>query len=399
MRTLYFDCFAGASGNMILGALIGLGVDADDLREELGKLGLSGWELAVETVDRSGISSTHVDVRVPEEKAHRHLRHIRQIFEESELSDAVKARAIAIFTRLAEAEARVHGIDVEKVHFHEVGAMDAIIDVAGACIGFEMLGVERFVCSTIHTGSGFVNMEHGKFPVPPPAVSELLQGIPVYSTEIEGELITPTGAAIISTLCESYGPMPEIKVEQTGYGAGTRTYDGFPNVLRLFLGDATAASKPAEGTLSETLFVLETNVDDASPQVLGFLMERSFEIGALDCWFTPVMMKKDRPAIVVSVLCREEARGALTELIFRETTSIGVRVRQVERESLVREEKTVPTAYGTISVKTSFLAGEPVNVMPEYEDVAAAARSADVPFKTVWDAALAAAQDVKAATA
>src|SRR5690606_5633129 len=243
------------------------------------------------------------------------------------------------------------------------------------------------------------NMEHGKFPVPPPAVAELLQGIPVYSTEIEGELITPTGAAIISTLCESYGPMPEIKVEQTGYGAGTRTYDGFPNVLRLFLGEAIAASIPAEGTLSETLFVLETNVDDASPQVLGFLMERSFEIGALDCWFTPVMMKKDRPATVVSVLCREEARGALTELIFRETTSIGVRVRQVERESLVREEKTVPTAYGTISVKTSFLAGEPVNVMPEYDDVAAAARSAEVPFKMVWVAALAAAQDVKAATA
>src|SRR5690606_32704428 len=216
----------------------------------------------------------------------------------------VKWRAIAICTRLAEAEARVHGIEVEKVNIHEVGAMDAIIDVAGACIGFEMLGVERFVCSKIHTGSGFVNMEHGKFPVPPPAVAELLQGVPVYSTEIEGELLTPTGAAIISTLCESYGPMPGMKVEHTGYGAGTRTYDGFPNVIRLFLGEAMSGSKPAGGTLSETLLVLETNVDDASPQVLGFLMERAFEIGALDCWFTPVMMKKKRPATVVSVSCR-----------------------------------------------------------------------------------------------
>ena len=399
MRTLYFDCFAGASGNMILGGLIGLGIDIDDLRKELAKLGLEGYELHVETVDRSGISSTHVDVRVPEEKAHRHLRHIRQIFEESELSDVVKSRAIAIFARLAEAEARVHGIDVEKVHFHEVGAIDAIIDVAGACIGFAMLGVERFVSSKIHTGSGFVDMEHGKFPVPPPAVAEMLQGVPVYSTEIEGELITPTGAAIISTLCDSYGPMSEMKVEHTGYGAGTRTYEGFPNVLRLFLGEAATEKIPTGDTLQESLLVLETNVDDASPQVLGFLMERAFEIGALDCWFTPVMMKKNRPATVVSVLCREEARGALTELVFRETTSIGVRVRQVERESMVREVRTVSTAYGTISVKTSFLAGDPVNVMPEYDDVAAAARSAEVPFKAVWDAALKAAQDVRAATA
>ena len=391
MRTLYFDCFAGASGNMILGALIGLGVDRDELVAEISKLGLTGYEIKVERVDRSGISSIHVDVIVPEEKAHRHLRHILEIVNNSELSDGVKARMNAIFTRLAEAEAKVHGTDVEKVHFHEVGAMDAIIDVAGACIGFEMLGIERFVCSKIHTGSGFVQMEHGKFPVPPPAVSELLRDIPIYSTEIEGELITPTGAAIISTLCDSYGALPELKVERTGYGAGTRTYERFPNVLRLFVGTAAAEdTRAATANITEDLLVLESNLDDATPQVLGYLMDRSLELGALDCWFTPVQMKKNRPGILVSILCRRGEKVPLAELLYRETTTIGIRVRGVQRESLPREVRKVSTMYGTISVKTAYLNGETVNVMPEYDDVAAAATEHGVPFNAVWEAALAA---------
>ncbi|HSI89390.1 MAG TPA: nickel pincer cofactor biosynthesis protein LarC, partial [Pyrinomonadaceae bacterium] len=375
----------------ILGALIGLGVDRDELVAEISKLGLTGYEIKVERVDRSGISSIHVDVIVPEEKAHRHLRHILEIVNNSELSDGVKARMNAIFTRLAEAEAKVHGTDVEKVHFHEVGAMDAIIDVAGACIGFEMLGIERFVCSKIHTGSGFVQMEHGKFPVPPPAVSELLKDIPIYSTEIEGELITPTGAAIISTLCDSYGALPELKVERTGYGAGTRTYEGFPNVLRLFVGTAAAEdTRAATANITEDLLVLESNLDDATPQVLGYLMDRSLELGALDCWFTPVQMKKNRPGILVSILCRRGEKVPLAELLYRETTTIGIRVRGVQRESLPREVRKVSTMYGTISVKTAYLNGETVNVMPEYDDVAAAATEHGVPFNAVWEAALAA---------
>jgi pyridinium-3,5-bisthiocarboxylic acid mononucleotide nickel chelatase len=389
MRTLYFDCFAGASGNMILGALIGLGVDRDRLVAEIGKLGLSGYDIRFEQVDRSGISSIHVDVKVPNEHAHRHLRHIREIIDKSELGDSVKRRMIAIFTRLAEAEAKVHGIDLDEVHFHEVGAMDAIIDVAGACIGFEMLGIQRFVSSKIHTGSGFVQMEHGKFPVPPPAVSELLRNIPIYSTEIEGELITPTGAAIISTVCDSYGALPDLTVEQTGYGAGTRTYDGFPNVLRLFVGDSAPVEvRAGSDQITEDLIVLETNLDDVSPQVLGFLMERSLELGALDCWFTPVQMKKSRPGTLVSILCRASERMTLSDLLYRETTTIGIRVREVIRESLPREVRKVSTMYGTIGVKAAYLNGETVNVMPEYDDVASAATDHGVPFNTVWEAAL-----------
>ena len=218
---------------MILAALIALGVDKDYLTEQIKLLGISDFEIEFSTRDKSGISALHADVKTSEEKAHRHLHHIEKIIKDSGLSENVKARAIKIFTKLAKAEAKVHGTEIEKVHFHEVGAMDAIIDVVGACIGFEILKIEKFVCSKIHVGSGFVNMAHGKFPVPPPAVAELLQNIPVYSTEIEGELITPTGAAIIATVCEEFGQIPEMKIEKTSYGAGTRDYSGFPNVLRL----------------------------------------------------------------------------------------------------------------------------------------------------------------------
>ncbi|MDM7923186.1 MAG: nickel pincer cofactor biosynthesis protein LarC [Pyrinomonadaceae bacterium] len=393
MRTLYFDCFAGASGNMLLGALFGLGVDREEFLNRLSQLGLSGYEIAVENVDRSGISSVHVDVKVPEEKGHRHLRHIREIIAASSLSEGVKDRAVSIFTRLAEAEARVHGIDVEKVHFHEVGAMDAIIDIVGACIAFEMLGVEQFACSKIHVGSGFVNMEHGKFPVPPPAVAELLKGKPIYSTEIEGELITPTGAAIISTVCDKYGLIPEMSVEATGYGAGTRTYKGFPNVVRLLIGEADEISSKKTisaggSTQVDQLVLLETNVDDVTPQVIGYAMERAFALGALDCWVTPILMKKNRPAHLISVLCRSEQREAISEMLFTETTTVGLRVRTVDRESLEREILATQTEYGEVRVKVSKYRGKVVNAMPEYDDVARIAAQKGIPFKAVSDAVM-----------
>src|SRR5687768_12541515 len=238
MRTLYFDCFAGASGNMILGGLLALGIDRDELMRQLETVAPAPFEIDVADVNRSGIAATHVNVSVPEEKKHRHLSEIKRIIQASDVSKGVKERSVAIFTALADAEATVHGIDAERVHFHEVGAMDAIIDVVGSCIGFEMLGIERFLCSKIHVGSGFVEMAHGKFPVPPPAVTELLNGIPFYSTEIVGELATPTGVAIISTVCEPYGPGSDITVDRVGYGAGTREYENFPNVLRLIVGEA-----------------------------------------------------------------------------------------------------------------------------------------------------------------
>jgi len=391
MRTLYFDCFAGASGNMILGALIGLGVDRDALIGDLAKLNLPDFSLKITDVDRSGIASKHVEVIVPHEHVHRHLSDILDIIGKSDFSEGVRNRATAIFIRLAEAEAKVHGIDVNYVHFHEVGAMDAIVDVVGACIGFEMLGIERFACSRINVGSGFVEMAHGKYPVPPPAVAELLKDVSIYSNEVEGELTTPTGAAIISTLCDSYGTMPEMKLEATGYGAGTRTYEKFPNVLRLIIGQPTAkfAKNNHDGLRNDSLLLIETNLDDVAPQILGFVMERAFEIGALDCWFTPIQMKKNRPATMVSILCEKEKRADLSELLYSETTTLGVRVREIERECLPREFVTVKTKYGEIEVKLARFQGRVTNAMPEYDQVRKLAIENGLSFHTVRDEALA----------
>jgi len=391
MRTLYFDCFAGASGDMILGALVSLGIDRGELIERLRLLDIADFDLEYSVVDRSGISAVHVDVKVPHEHVHRHLRDIEAIIGRSRLPDSVKARAIAVFTRLAEAEAGVHGIDVQKVHFHEVGAMDAIIDVVGACICFEMLGVERFVASKIHVGSGFVTMAHGKYPVPPPAVAALLKNIPTYSTEIEGELITPTGAAIILTVCDSYGPMPEMLVEHISYGAGTRSYKDFPSVLRLMLGESSAAeSTNAAGERSEQLMLIETNIDDLAPQILGLVMEKAFESGALDCWFTPIQMKKNRPATLLSILCDPSKADGLKELLYRETTTIGVRLQRIDRECLPRENVRVSTEFGEVDVKIAVFKGTAVNIMPEFEQVKRLAAEQNAAFKAVWDAALAA---------
>jgi uncharacterized protein (TIGR00299 family) protein len=386
MRTLYFDCFAGASGNMILGALLAVGVDRELLERELTKLNLPDVSLKVETADRSGISAFHVEVIAQEQTAHRHLADIVNIIGSSGLADTIKRRSIDVFTRLAQAEAKIHGISTEKVHFHEVGAVDAIVDIVGACIGFEILGIEQFVCSKIHVGSGFVKMEHGRFPVPPPAVSELLIDAPIYSTDIEGELITPTGAAIISTVCDSYGALPEMKLEATGYGAGSRTYEGFPNVLRLMIGETV---QPAErGPESDRLLLIETNLDDVSPQIIGYVMERAFGFGALDCWFTPIQMKKNRPGTMISILCAEENRAAISELLYSETTTLGLRIRDVERECISREFQTVKTRFGDVTVKIAIYKGKVVNAMPEYEQVKRIAIEHGIPLKKVQNEVL-----------
>ena len=385
MRTLYFDCFAGASGNMILAALLGLGLDHDDLEAELSRLGLKGVSLNVTQVDRSGIAALHVEVTSPEQRDHRHLSDIVQIIERSSLDGGVKSQSIAIFRRLAEAEAKIHGISIDNVHFHEVGAVDAIIDIVGACIGFKMLGIEQFACSSINVGSGYIEMEHGKFPVPPPAVSELLVGFPIFSNEIAGELMTPTGAAIISTVCTSYRSLPEMKVEQMAYGAGTRSYERFPNVLRLMVGD----SKTVRTIEMDDLVLIETNLDDVSPQVLGYVMERAIEIGALDCWFTGIQMKKNRPGTTISVLCTPEKRSDLSDLLYSETTTLGLRVRNIERECLSRDFRTVRTRFGDVEVKVAYLDGHIMNAMPEYEQVRRLAREHNVSFLTVQNEAIA----------
>ncbi|MBC7910274.1 MAG: nickel pincer cofactor biosynthesis protein LarC [Pyrinomonadaceae bacterium] len=391
MKTLYFDCFAGASGDMILGALVGAGVEPQALLENLSLLGVQGYEIKFETVDRSGISATHALVHTAHEHAHRHLSDILKIISQSKLSEGVKDRAARIFSHLAEAEARVHNMPVEQIHFHEVGALDAIIDVVGACIGFELLGIERFASSALHVGSGMVEMAHGRFPVPPPAVAELLKDIPIYASNIKGELVTPTGAAIISTVCTEFGALPKMKTEKTGYGAGTREYEKFPNVLRLMIGEDEATTQGQAET--ERLLMIETNIDDMSPQLFGHLMDKTFELGALDCYFTPAQMKKNRPGVLVSILCRRDVSEAMTELLFSETTTLGVRSYEVERRALEREIVRVATPYGEIDVKLGFINGRVINRMPEYEQCRAAATRAGVALRIVEAAALNALSD------
>jgi len=380
MKTLYFDCFAGASGDMILGAMVAAGVDPDFLREQLSLLPVSGFSVNFETVNRSGLSATYARVETASEDKYRHLADIQEIIDRSGLSERVKQRAVQIFTRLAEAEARVHNEPVDHVHFHEVGALDAIVDVIGAAICFDFLRIDRFVCSPLHVGSGMVQMAHGRFPIPPPAVAELLKGVPFYAGDVKGELLTPTGAAIITTVCNDYGPIPQMRTESTGYGAGTREYPDFPNVLRVFVGETSLAT-------DERLWMIETNLDDASPQIIGHVMDRVLESGALDCFFTPVQMKKNRPGVLLSVLCGPDEKEGLMKLLFMETTTLGVRSYEVGRRALERSAVRVETQYGPIDVKVAHLDGRVVNEMPEFEQCREAATKANVPLKTVEEAA------------
>jgi len=382
MKTLYFDCFAGASGDMILGALVAAGVEPGYLREQLSSLPVSGFNIDFETVNRSGLSATYARVETAHEHKHRHLSDIKQIIEASALKETVKQRAVQIFTRLAEAEARVHNEPVDHVHFHEVGALDAIVDVVGAAICFDALQIDRFICSPIHVGSGMVKMAHGQFPIPPPAVTELLKGVPFYATEIKGELLTPTGAAIITSVCREYGPIPRITTDLSGYGAGTREYQDFPNVLRVLIGQTEDT-----GATDERLWMIETNLDDASPQIIGHVMDRVLESGALDCFFTPVQMKKNRPGVLLSVLCSAGDKETVMKLLFTETTTLGVRSYEVTRRALQRSLVRVETPYGPIDVKVAHLDGRVVNEMPEFEQCRQAAAKTGVPLKVVEEAA------------
>ena len=370
---------------MILGAAVGVGVDPEALREQLSLLNVDGFSIDFETVDKSGLSATFARVHTAHEHKHRHLSDIEKIISHSKLSVSVKERALAVFTRLAEAEAHVHNEPIEQVHFHEVGALDAIVDVVGAAICFELLKIERFVCSPLHVGSGTVDMAHGRFPVPPPAVAELLKGVPYYSTDIKGELLTPTGAAIITTVCSDYGPMPLMKAEQTGYGAGAREYEKFPNALRIIIGE-TETPRGSE----EQLLMIETNIDDMSPQLFGYVLDRAFELGALDCYVTPVQMKKNRPANLLSILCRPADREKFLKLLFAETTTIGARSYEVMRRALRRETISVDTKFGPIDVKVAYSSNGTINASPEFEQCRIAAKEAGVPLREVQEAARAA---------
>jgi pyridinium-3,5-bisthiocarboxylic acid mononucleotide nickel chelatase len=385
MRAIYFDCFAGVSGDMTIGAQLDLGVDLELLKEQLSSLELRGYEINSRRVQRSGISATKFDVEVDlRAQPARSLSDIRSIILASRLSALTKTRSIAVFERLADAEARVHGTTPEKVHFHEVGAVDSIVDTVGAMIGFELLGVDRFFCSPLRLGSGLVDTEHGRLPIPAPATAELLRGTPVYAGEIEGEFVTPTGAAIVATLCEEFGALPPMTIDCVGYGAGSRDPNNFPNALRLLMGEtADVAIQSSEAGV----VVVETNIDDMNPQVFGFVMERAFTLGALDVFMIPAQMKKDRPGILFTILCKPTDTETMIDLLLRETTTLGVRYYNTNRRVLERSVETVDSEYGPVRIKVALDGARTLHFHPEYEDCARLAIESKTPLVEVQAAA------------
>ena len=454
MKTLYLDCFAGVSGDMFLGMLLDLGLDFEQLKNELIKLPVNGYQLRMQRVEKAGLqaASFKVYLESPEGEAvladeefqevdhpqhhdhgepsheHKHpdaetksshyhhpvagsrsLNEILELVNSSQLSDRVKTRIGLVFQRLGDAEARVHGKTLQTIHFHEVGGMDAIIDIAGSVIGLELLGVENLVVSPLHLGSGFIRFSHGLFPVPAPATATLVEGFPVYSTEIKGELVTPTGAALVTSLADSFGPLPAMTVEKVGYGAGSRERE-FPNVLRGYLGETrdpvpefTTPNRdpfPAQhqapagpgGYHTSPALVLECNLDDMNPQLFEPLLNSLLGAGALDVLMIPAQMKKNRPGTLLQVLAQPSGMDPLLEIIFRNTTTLGVRTYPVSKQMLQRQTIQVETAAGAVRVKTGWLGDECVNWMPEYEDVMRLARSSGEPAKEIYQQALAAAQ-------
>lgn len=384
MKTAYFDCFSGISGNMTLGALVDAGCPVDVLKGKLRGLRLPGWEMTAEKVWKNGMAATYVQVETEDAQTHRSLATILGIIEKSELSASVKGHAGAIFRNLGHAEAAVHDVPVEKIHFHEVGALDAMVDIVGACVGFEELGFESFACSALNVGGGTAKMAHGVLPVPAPATARLLMGKPTYSNGVQKELVTPTGAAIVATLCDSFGPQPAMKVSAIGYGAGTADLQGQPNVLRLMAGEVEQGIPSHDGTIR----VLEANLDDMNPQIFGYLMEKALAAGALDVFGTPVQMKKNRPGTLVTILCKPEDQGKFREMLFAETTTLGVRSHLVERHALAREFLKVSTAFGDVRMKVSRNSGRVQHVSPEFDDCRKLAEENNVPLHEVMKQAM-----------
>ncbi len=370
---------------MTLGALVDCGVEIAGLERELRRLKLSDWRISQEKVKRGAIFATQVKIETHEGHHHRGLSEIRKLIEGAEFAPRVKERATRIFERLGAAEAKVHQIEIEKVHFHEVGAVDAILDIVGAAVGFELLGIDEFACSSLDVGAGQVKTAHGILPVPAPATAELLRGAPTYSSGIAKELVTPTGAAIATSLTTRFGEMPALHLEAIGYGAGSADLAERPNVLRLLIGDAVGMEKGER--CDAPVSVIEANVDDMSPQIYGYFAERALAAGALEVFSTPVQMKKNRPGLLVTLLCEPAALNRLIDLIFSETTTIGIRTHEVRRRTLEREIVTVETPLGEVHMKVSRLNGKMLNAAPEYEDCRRIAAEKGVPLKQVMKVA------------
>jgi pyridinium-3,5-bisthiocarboxylic acid mononucleotide nickel chelatase len=385
MKLAYFDCFSGISGDMTLGALIDAGCCADLLRAELKSLQVPGWTLTTEKVWKNGMSATYVRIQTEDQQKHRSLTTILEILKNSQLAPPVQERASRIFKNLGEAEAHVHDAPLEKVHFHEVGAVDAIVDIVGSCIGFNALGIERFACSPLNVGGGTAQMSHGLLPVPAPATARLLQGVPTFSNGVQRELVTPTGAAIVATLCDSFGPQPPMTVSAIGYGAGTTDLEGQPNVVRIMIGDSVEKVAHAG---DEEISIIEANLDDMNPQIYGYVLEKALSAGALDVYTAALQMKKSRPGTLLTILCRPEDADKMMSLIFAETTTFGVRTHRAQRRALPREWVNVSTSFGSVRIKLSRSNGHILHVTPEYDDCRKLAVENQVPLQQVISEAL-----------
>jgi len=415
MKTLYFDCFSGISGDMTIGALLDLGLDFDYLKSELKKLAVDGYELGASRVTRSNLSAMKFDVLMGGREKHEHQQHldhghqhephesehdhdpggshfhrkaseILTMIRESSLNANTRRIASDIFTKLAISEGKVHHIAPEDVEFHEVGAVDSIVDTVGAAIGFDALGIERFLCSAINIGSGFIHCQHGVFPVPAPATADLLRHATIYQKHVQTELVTPTGAAILAAVVNRFEAMKGFAIDRIGYGAGTKQFPDFPNCLRLMVGEERAASMGSGS--SSPVIVIEANIDDMSPQNFGYVTETLLAAGALDVFTVPIQMKKSRPGQLLQVLAPPDLADALSRIILQETTTIGIRRHSAERTILAREFVTADTEFGPVKIKVSRMDGEVVNFAPEYEDCARIARERNVPLKRIQSLAV-----------
>jgi len=386
MKIAYFDCFSGAAGDMLTAAMLDAGLDFDFLKNQLATLNLprNNLQLTLTEVKRAGLRALQFVPVIVEEHHHRHLEDIKKIINCSKIADKPKQTAITIFERLAQAEAAVHGKGPNDIHFHEVGAIDSIVDIVSAAIGLDAMGIEKVHCSTLAVGGGTVKSAHGILPVPAPATAQLLKGVPTVGGPVNKELLTPTGAAILTTLAESFGPMPQLKIEATGTGAGTLDSDQIPNVVRLFIGRAADLSQAS----ADSVCLLETNIDDINPEIIASATDKLLAEGALDVWTTPIIMKHSRPAITLSVICSPGDIGKIEQIIFEAGLTFGIRKQIMQRSKLAREFVTVSTKFGEIKIKEGIWAGKIVNAKPEFADCAAAAQKHNVSVKEVIEAAM-----------
>jgi hypothetical protein len=385
MKIIGYDCFSGISGDMNLGAMIDLGVDKTYLIDELNKLNLPGWELLVQKDQRHGITGTKVTVKqTRHEHAHRHLSDIQKIINDSTLDNKTKELSGKIFMKIAQAEAKVHGISIDHIHFHEVGAVDSIIDVVGAAICFNALKVEAVHVSTVELGGGFVRCDHGKLPVPAPATAELIKGIPVKKGGVDFEATTPTGAAILATLGTNFDSDLAIKIEKTAYGVGQKEHPDVPNLLRVFFGETIANQESGHDALQ-----IECNIDDMNPEFFDYISDRLFKAGVSDVFFSNIIMKKGRPGILLNVICETELADTVKNIIFSESTSLGIRTFPFRKDTLVRNFETIQTIYGELTVKRSYYNGKEVSCKPEYEECKRIAAEKQVPVKEVYNTIMA----------